>query len=46
MSLAVQQLKMTDERKSELLAKIALVASNDLTAFAGTESDIRVYWDE
>lgn len=37
---------MTNKRKAELLAKIAMVASNDLTAFAGTEQDIETTWDE
>ena len=37
---------MTEKRKAELLAKIAMVACNDLTAFAGTEKDIEAAWDE
>ena len=42
LGLAVRQGKMAPERKAELLAKIDRVASNDVTVFAGTESDIRV----
>ena len=41
-ALAVRHGKMTEGRKGELLDKIAKVASNDVTAFAGTESDIKV----
>ena len=40
--LAVKHGKMSEGRREELLAKIARVASNDATAFAGTESDIAV----
>ena len=36
---------MTEERKQELLAKISMVASNDLTAFDGAENDIKVTKD-
>ena len=43
--LAIKQGKMTEERKQELLAKISMVASNDLTAFDGAESDIKVSKD-
>ena len=42
LALAVRHGKMTGARKEELLAKIERVASNDATAFAGTESDIKV----
>ena len=41
--LAIKHGKMSEERKEELLAKIAKVASNDTTAFAGTDSGIKVY---
>lgn len=41
-ALAVRHGKMTEARRGELLDKIAKVASNDVTAFAGTESDIKV----
>ena len=37
--------KMSDDRKQELLAKIVKVASNDVSAFAGTDSDIKVVKD-
>ena len=43
--LAIKQGKMAEERKQELLAKISMVASNDLTAFDGAESDIKVSKD-
>ena len=41
-SLALKHGKMTEDRRVELLAKVGKVASNDPTAFAGTESDIKV----
>ena len=44
--LAVRHGKMTEARKGELLDKIAKVACNDITAFAGTESDIIVSKNE
>ena len=34
---------MTEVRKGEILAKIAKIVANDLTAFSGTESDIKVF---
>ena len=43
--LAVKHGKMSEARREALLAKIARVASNDATAFAGTESDIEVSRD-
>ena len=43
--MAVNQGKMTEERKAEMLEKIEKIASNDATVFAGTESDIRVTKD-
>ena len=42
MALAVRHRKMTQERKQELLDKIKRVACNDVTAFFGTKTDIRV----
>ena len=44
--MAVRHGKMTQERKEQLLEKIIKVASNDVTAFAGTESDIKVSKNE
>ena len=43
--MAVNQGKMTEERKAEMLEKIEKIASNDAKVFAGTESDIRVTKD-
>ena len=40
--LAVRHGQMTEERKGQLLEKISKIASNDVTVFAGTESDIKV----
>ena len=41
-ALAVKQEKMTEARKAELLVKIEKVATGEIGAFAGTESDIKV----
>ena len=41
-ALAIRHGKMTTERQEELMSKIVKAVSNDPTAFAGTESDIRV----
>lgn len=43
--MAVNQGKMTEERKAEMLEKIEKIATNDAAVFAGTESDIRVTKD-
>ena len=42
LALHVRTGKMTEARREELLAKITMVASNDLTVFEGIESDIKV----
>ena len=42
LNLAIKHGKMTEIRKGELLAKIAKIVANDLTAFSGIESDIKV----
>ena len=40
--MAIRHGKMTEERKSELLAKIERIASNDITVFAGIEHDVKI----
>ena len=42
---AIKNGKMSEARMQELLAKISQVASNDVTAFDGLETDIKLYRD-
>ena len=41
----IQQGKMTEERKVEMLEKIQRIVNDDATAFSGVESNIRVVKD-
>ena len=43
--LHIEQGKMTEERKVELLAKIQKIVDNDVETFSGVERDVRIVKD-